>query len=105
ERLRGGRPVGPAEVWEAIAQIPGEVESPAALGEQERVGDSIGTVVEQRRGFRGRPQVELAVRPPHAVRAVERGAVADRRQHVVQPVAGADVVMHVAGRYDAKSDV
>jgi len=39
----------------------------------------------------------------HVVRAVERGAVPDRHQHVVQPVPLALVIMHVASRYDAKS--
>src|SRR5438094_8846120 len=42
----------PAEVRKAVTQVPGEVERPAALGERERVGDSIGTVREQFGDFR-----------------------------------------------------
>src|SRR5439155_959084 len=77
-----GQTVGAVEVGEAVAQIAGEIERPAALGDRERIGDSIGTVSEQRRGFLRRSQVELAVGAPHVVRAVERGAVPDRHQHV-----------------------
>src|SRR5438034_2272939 len=49
-----------------------------------------------------RSQVELAVGAPHVVRAVERGAVPDRHQHVVQPVARAVVVVHITSRHDAQ---
>src|SRR3989449_7758348 len=37
-----GQTVGAVEVGEAVAQIAGEIERPAALGDRERIGDSIG---------------------------------------------------------------
>src|SRR5207245_7062685 len=75
ERLRGGAPIRPAEVREPVAQVPGDVERPAALPQRPRVGDSIWTVTKQRSDIFRSPKVELAVRPPHAVRAVQRRAL------------------------------
>src|SRR3989442_14657487 len=66
-----GQAGGAVEVGEAVAQIAGEIERPAALGDRERIGDSIGTVSEQRRGFLRPSAGELAVWAPPLVRAVE----------------------------------
>ncbi len=102
QRARRGRAIGAFEVGEAVTQVAREIEGPAALGEGLRSGDSIGTVSEQRSGFGRRAQVKFAVGAAHGVRRVERGAVADRDQHILQAVPIAAVVMHVARRHDAE---
>src|SRR4029077_3042813 len=97
------RALGAVEVGKAISQIAREIEPPAAFRQRLTISDSIWTVMKQRLYFFPRTQEELAVRTPHVVRAVERGTVPDRHQHIVQPVPLALVVVHVARRYDAKS--
>src|SRR5205809_584411 len=83
-----------------VPRMQREVDLQGVLRELERVGDSIETDSEQFGDLRGRPQVELAVRPPHTVLTVEGGAVADRCERVVLPVAGTDVIMNVAGSHN-----
>src|SRR6266550_7703891 len=95
----------PAEVRKPIAQVPREIEGCTALSEHGGIGDSIKTVTEQLVDITRRPQREFAVGTAHGVRAVEREAMPDRDQHVVQAVPLAAVVVHVARRYDAQSQV
>ncbi len=102
QRLWGGRALGAVEVGKAISQIAREIEPTAALRQRQTVSDSIWTVKKQRLDFIPRTQEELAVRMTHVVRAVERGAVPDRHQHIVQPVPLSLVVMHVASCHDTK---
>src|SRR2546425_555524 len=103
ERAGGGSALGAVEVGKAISQIPREIELTAPLREDQSIGDSIWTVTKQRFDLFRRAQEELAVAMTHVVRAVERRAVPDSHQHVVQPMPLAPVVVHVARRYDAKS--
>src|SRR5207244_7534703 len=86
-----------------ISQIPREIEPTAPLREDQSISDSIWTVREQRFDLFRRAQEELAVRMTHVVRAVERRAVPDRHQHIVQSMPLAPGVVHVARRYDATS--
>ncbi len=103
ERPRSGSALGAVEVGKPISQIPREIEPTAPLRQGHTISDSIWTVTKQRFDLLRRAQEELAVRMPHVVRAVERRAVPDRHQHIVQAVTRAGVIMHVARRYDAKS--
>jgi len=95
----------PAKIREAVSQIAGQIECPAALGDDRSIVNSITTVSKHHGDSFRRAEEELAVLPPHCVRAVERGAMTDRDQHVMQPVPFALVVVNVARRYDAKSYV
>ena len=86
-----------AEVGEGVAQIRGQVEGAAPLGDRARVRDGVGTVTEQRRYVLRRSQMKLAVGLSHVVRAVERGAVPNGAERVVQPVPLAPEVVRIAG--------
>src|SRR2546429_9879292 len=86
ERPGGGSALGAVEVGKAISQIPREIELTAPLREDQSIGDSIWTVTKQRFDFLRRAQEELAVCVSHVVRAVERGAVSNRHQPLLQAV-------------------
>ncbi len=105
QRPGRGRAAGAAEVGERVPEVARQVERAAARRDLERDGDRGGTVAEQRGGVLRRPQRELAVGPPLRVGAVERAAVADRDEHVVQPVALAPVVVHVGRRHRVEPGV
>ena len=105
EGLRGRRAVGAVKVWKPVAEIPREIERPTALRQHQRGGDSFRTVTKQFRDLARRSQEKLAIGAPDLVRAVEGGAVADRDQHVVQPVPRACVIVRVARRHDAEARV
>src|SRR6266540_2883975 len=102
QRLRCGRAIGTPEVGEGVAQVARQIEGLAALGNGQSRSDSIQTVMKQRHDFFQWPQVKLAVRISHPVRAVECRAVANRDHDVVQAMKGAGVVVDVTRRYDAK---
>jgi hypothetical protein len=105
EGLRGRRAVGAVKVGKPVAEIPREIERPTALRQHQRGGDSFRTVTKQLRDLARRPQEKLAIGTPDLVRAVEGGVVADRDQHVVQPVPRARVIVRVARRHDAETRV
>src|SRR5262245_8410042 len=62
QRLRSGRAFGAAEVGEGVTEVARDIERLAALGDGQRRGDSIRTVIEQRNDFVQWPQVKFAVR-------------------------------------------
>ena len=84
-----------------IAEVAGEVEG-AAPSNAHRVGRRLGVVAREALGLLGgAAQPELGVGTPLRMGLVEGRAVADRDQHVLQPVPLACVVVHVAGADDA----
>ena len=92
QHLRGGGATRPAEVGEGVAEVARQVEGRTAVGDDQRSGDSIRTVNEQRHDFFEWPQVKFAVGISHPMRAVERRAVPDGDHDIVQPVQLARVV-------------
>ena len=95
----GGVALGDVRRGQPVAQVLGQVEG-AALGDAEGVGHGLGPLGEAL-GLLGRaPQVELAVGPALGVAAVERGAVADGAERVVEPVPLRVVVVDVSGGDD-----
>ena len=84
-----------------VAEVAGEVEA-AAPRDAHRVRRRLGVVAREALGLLlGTAQPELGVGTALGVRFVEGRAVADRDQHVLQPVPLARVVVHVAGADDA----
>jgi len=88
-------------VREAIAQVAGQIKL-AAFGNTYRVGQRIAIAGKQACHLLGRLEIELAVGAAQRVRSVQRGAVLDGNQRILQPVALADVVVHVVGGHNAQ---
>ena len=100
-----GRTIGSPEVGKCVPQVTRQIERTAALGDGQRSGDSIRTVMKQRNDFVQWPQVKFTVGISDPMRAVERRAMANSDHDIVQPVQVAGMIMNVARRYDAKSYV
>ena len=81
----------------AVAEVGGEVEA-KSVGELTRSLDRVAVVGEALEHVVGREQDRLVVTATLGLRAVERRALADRDQHVLQLRATSMVRMHVAGR-------
>ena len=84
------------EVGEGVAQVPGQVEGSAPLGNPERVRHRVGPLTEAGRRLIRRRQVEAGVGAPAAVGAVQGGAVADGGEDVLEAVPLGAVVVDVA---------
>lgn len=84
------------EVGELVAQILGQVERGAALGDQEGVRERLGSALEAMAHLPRLGEVEEPVGPPGPVCAVERRAVPDRDETVLEPVPLGAVVVDVA---------
>ncbi len=69
----------------------------AALGDADAVGERLRPLGEERRHLLGRLQVVLGVLAAQLVRGVERRAVADGDQHVLEAMALPHVVVDVVG--------
>ena len=82
-RLRASGDPGARQALDVITRLERDHSRADAHHRAVECGDSIGTVSEQRHDFFQWPQVKLAVRISHAVRAVERRAMADRDHHIV----------------------
>ena len=90
-------PAGIGGGGQLVAQVLGQVER-AAGGDAHGVGGGVRVVGgEASRLLLWRAQVELRIRPPHAVALVEGLAMLDRDENVLQLVSLALVVVHVAG--------
>ena len=83
-------------VGEGVAEVAREVEG-AALGDADAVGEGLGPFGEERGHLVGRFQVVLGVLASKLVRGVERCAVADGDEHVLESMALAQVVVDVVG--------
>ena len=97
QRLKCRPPSAPLEIWKLVAQVLGQVEATAALGDPECGGERIGARLEAGRHFRGRRQMEERVRSAEPVRAVQRSTTTDRDQYVLEAVPLGTVVVDVAG--------
>ena len=85
------------EVRIAVAEVGGEVEA-QAVGELAGALDRVAVVGEALEHVVGREQHRLVVAATLGLRAVERRALADRDEHVLQLRAASMVRVHVAGR-------
>ena len=70
----------------------------AALGDEQRVLQRVGMVLEDRRHLLGGLQEELIAGVAQALRVVDRLAGADAEQDVVRLVVALPQVVHVVGR-------
>ena len=92
----GGLPVsGPLEVRELVAQVRGEVEGGAPLGDAQGVGQGVGAATEAVAHLLGRGQVEEGVGAPEGVGVVQGGAASDGHQDILEAVPLTAVVMDV----------
>ena len=95
-----GRAAASHEVGELVAEIAGEIELAAPLGDDERVEDRVGPGLETPRHLVRRREVETGVRTSELVRVFDRRPVADRHEHVLETVTVAVVVVDVPRRDD-----
>ena len=91
------------EIRELVAEIFRQIESGAPLGDEQRVRDRFGSALEAVTHLPRLSEVEEPVGPPRAVRAIERRAVLDRDEHVLEPMPFRAMIVHVPGRHDAES--
>ncbi len=88
-----------------VGQIAGEIECGAAFGEHQGVADGLRVGGEAGGHFLWRAEGELRVWQALAVAAIQRRAVADGDQHVLQAVALPAVVVDVAGGDGAQTGI
>src|SRR5690606_25062639 len=88
------------EVGEDVAEIAGEIEAPAALGDPAAVQEGI------RAGGKAVPhllrggKVKARVRAPLPMRSIEGGAVADRHEDILEAMPIPGVVVNIPGGND-----
>ena len=82
--LHGASPLAPLEVRKAVAQVGGEVEGAAPLGDAKGVRHRIAPGCEAGPHFVGRRQVEAPVGATDPLGGVQRRAVANGHQDVLQ---------------------
>ena len=95
--------LGDRRLGEPVTQVLGQVEA-AAVGDQERVPNSLGELPEAPGLLLGGAEVELGVGAAEAVALLQRAAVPDRHQRVLEAVPEALVVVDVAGGDGAHAD-
>jgi len=83
------------EIGKFVAQILGDVESSAALGNAKCVGDGIGSATEAVGHLPGRCQVKEGIGASHRVGVVQGGPVADGDQHVLETMPLRPVIVDI----------
>ena len=87
----------------AVAEVAGELEG-ERLRQPNGLGDGIGVVREARRHRLGRGEHVAVVRAPHGLARIERGAVTDGDERILQERAHARVGMDVPGRHGGHAE-